>query len=478
MNHLGVALASDSVVTMSKKGRTYSTVNKIFSLAGRQPIAIMISDSASYIPGDVAWERVIGQFREHIGLDERPQLWDYVVEFRKFVSSSTILNDPGKNDRAIQADLVEYFTQNIIRIAAAREEMTSHDSWAVAKLIYDVPEVGDYLNQGIVERIDNLVEQVERMSSWKSVSKWYEGERERWDNHAYTTKKRHGKNAKMAAKYFCERHECPKSCAKKMEQIFLFHLTSYGSQFYWKTKSQMAFAGFGETEITPELITCLVGSEVHEDDAFGDFEYHAIRPRIDYEDSGELRNEVDPESNVKMYSGSAMITPFAQKDEMQTTLNGINIWTRHILLSRMPDYIRDSVTDSILDHLDDLDGFGPSRMDMIKQCMDENKESITRKITKEVEGAIDHTRKKRREMFRQVTSRVPMEELANFAKTMVALEAEITHYVKDIRSVGGPIDLATITKEDGFLWIETKQSVDSSKNPRQIDIERHSANIG
>jgi hypothetical protein len=93
MNHLGVALASDSVVTMNKKGRTYSTVNKIFSLAGRQPIAIMVSDSANYIPGDVAWERVIGQFREHMGLKELPELSDYVTELRQFVSSSPILND-------------------------------------------------------------------------------------------------------------------------------------------------------------------------------------------------------------------------------------------------------------------------------------------------------------------------------------------------------------------------------------------------
>ena len=80
MNHLGVALASDSVVSIGKS-RTYSTVNKIFSLAGRQPVAIMISGAARYVPGDVAWERVVGMFREHVGTREFPELSDYVAEF-------------------------------------------------------------------------------------------------------------------------------------------------------------------------------------------------------------------------------------------------------------------------------------------------------------------------------------------------------------------------------------------------------------
>ena len=109
LNHLGVALASDSVVTMNKKGRTYSTVNKIFSLAGRQPVAIMISGSANYIPGNVAWERVIGQFREHIGHKELSVLSDYVMEFKQFVSSSEILNNKKNNDRTIQLDLVDEY---------------------------------------------------------------------------------------------------------------------------------------------------------------------------------------------------------------------------------------------------------------------------------------------------------------------------------------------------------------------------------
>ena len=64
MTHLGVALASDSTVTRGRTGRTYSTVNKIFSLGGRQPVAFMVSNAANYIPAGVSWERVFGLYRE------------------------------------------------------------------------------------------------------------------------------------------------------------------------------------------------------------------------------------------------------------------------------------------------------------------------------------------------------------------------------------------------------------------------------
>jgi len=44
-----------------------------------------------------------------------------------------------------------------------------------------------------------------------------------------------------------------------------------------------------------------------------------------------------------------------------------------------------------------------------------------------------------------------MKEMETFAKTLVELQAEITHYQSKIRGVGGEIDVARITKEEGFV---------------------------
>ena len=52
-----------------------------------------------------------------------------------------------------------------------------------------------------------------------------------------------------------------------------------------------------------------------------------------------------------------------------------------------------------------------------------------------------------------------------------------SHWISDENTVGGPIDVAIITKEDGFVWVDTKQSYDPMKNPRHMDIDRSSSNF-
>ena len=465
LNHLGAALASDSVVSF-ESGRNYSTVNKIFSLAGRQPVGIMICGSARYNPGDVAWERVIGLFRQHIGEKELPELNDYVFEFQRFVTTHEVINSKAKNDLRIQEDLIEYFTKPIISAASAREEMSASTQLSV--LPDYLPEVEDYFSEAIESRIDWLdqwrIKELESLSS-----------DEEWLNHLFTITKTHKHNAKSASEYFVERHNCKKS-RKKIENLFIFHLARHGHSMYWKSSSTVVFVGFGENEISPELTQMKVGAEVN-GDSFADIEFHGIRAREDYRDSGTLEDVVDKSSGIKRWTGSAMLTPFAVSTEMQNILNGIHEDNEYTLKEYMPRYIFDLIRKDLLEILKETEGVGKATINRVTTALDENSENLTKNISGEVRKGIFHTKKKRRERFRFVTARVPMKELATFARTLVTLEAQIAHYSKDRKIVGGPIDLATITKEDGFLWVDTKQEIDAKKNPRQIEFGRDSANF-
>ncbi len=467
MNHLGVALASDSVVSFSS-GRNYSTVNKIFSLAGRQPVAIMISGSANYVPGDVAWERVVGLFRQQVGDREFPELNDYVNAFQGFVTTHETLNSKKKNDLAIQEDLIEHFTNRIITAASAKEEM------AYSSMLRDLPdylpEVGDYFSEAIESRIDWLdgwrKEELERLSS-----------DEEWTNHLFTVSKAHRHNAKEASAHFIRRHDCDRQSRRKMEELFIYHLAKFGSEMYWKSNTTVVFAGFGENQITPELTQMRVGADVS-DCSFADFEYHEIRTREDYLDDGAIeRHKEEENEGRKKWSGSAMLTPFAQSDEIQNILTGMHYDNHKTLRTWMPHYIFEEVKQDLLRLLEETEGVGKATMNRVTDALEKNSDSLTSTIKEEVRRGIYETRKKRRHTFRSVTSSVPMEELASFARTLVSLEAQIAHYSKRKRTVGGPIDLATITKEDGFLWVDTKQAIDESKNPRQLENRRDSANL-
>jgi nitric oxide synthase oxygenase domain/subunit len=69
--------------------------------------------------------------------------------------------------------------------------------------------------------------------------------------------------------------------------------------------------------------------------------------------------------------------------------------------------------------------------------------------------------------IRPVTSAVanlPKEELAVMAETLVNLTSFKRRVTHDPETVGGPVDVAVISKGDGFIWIKRKHYFDPNLN--------------
>ena len=56
--------------------------------------------------------------------------------------------------------------------------------------------------------------------------------------------------------------------------------------------------------------------------------------------------------------------------------------------------------------------------------------------------------------------------MADLAETLIMLESLKEKVTKPTESVGGPIDVAVITKSEGFIWIKRKHYFDPQLNPR------------
>jgi len=61
---------------------------------------------------------------------------------------------------------------------------------------------------------------------------------------------------------------------------------------------------------------------------------------------------------------------------------------------------------------------------------------------------------------------LPKEELAAMAEALVNLTTIKRKMSLDIETVGGPIDVAVISKGDGFIWIKRKHYFDPNLNPQ------------
>ena len=70
--------------------------------------------------------------------------------------------------------------------------------------------------------------------------------------------------------------------------------------------------------------------------------------------------------------------------------------------------------------------------------------------------------------LRRVIGVLPIDEMAELAETLVSLQSLKEKVTKPSETVGGPVDVAVITKSEGLVWLKRKHYFDLSLNPRFV----------
>lgn len=190
----------------------------------------------------------------------------------------------------------------------------------------------------------------------------------------------------------------------------------------------LVFVGYGESEIYPSLYPLNVSLAV----------------------DGHLRYYVDKDRIVEIsaHGCATSIVPFAQIDVTQTIVRGINPTFRHILYDVISDTVS-NVLGIIANHLTKDDS--TAAMAPIIRGLD---------TTLTTKNAIQTIQQK---MFNCYT--VPLlqtvigldkEDMANMAESFISLTSLVRRMQPGEETVGGPVDVAVISKGDGFVWINRK----------------------
>ncbi|NDE91434.1 MAG: hypothetical protein EB059_09945 [Alphaproteobacteria bacterium] len=61
---------------------------------------------------------------------------------------------------------------------------------------------------------------------------------------------------------------------------------------------------------------------------------------------------------------------------------------------------------------------------------------------------------------------LPIDEMVNLGETLVNLESLKEKVTRPSQTIGGPVDIAVISKGEGFVWIKHKHYFDLRINPR------------
>ena len=78
----------------------------------------------------------------------------------------------------------------------------------------------------------------------------------------------------------------------------------------------------------------------------------------------------------------------------------------------------------------------------------------------------DYLREKHMEPLRTVVGMLSIPELADLAETFISIESLKERVTAPTEYVSGPIDVAVISKNDGFIWIKRKYYFERDLNPR------------
>ena len=412
MNREAIALAADSAVTMRDQDgeKVFLSANKIFALSKREPVAAMIYGGAAMM--GVPWEPAIKVFRQELGDEALPTVKKYADRFLRFL----------EGHRGFFSDeRSEYFYRDHIgtllflmrQTMVERKRQRSNSAQAEIPDAEDVAEiVAAYLKfwkkAPYIPRTGTKFLRYIKGSCKKAITQ-------------------------IIADVF-DGVPLTKSVIKSLSELSALCLVKCPDDFNWPSGTGLVIAGFGTTDLFPSIVAYTLHGVFHR--------------RLHYRQ--DLASSTDGTS-------SASIIPFAQSEMVFAFMEGVDpTYQAEIeddmssLLSQFPSIVLDGC--KFLKKKDRervKSEFQLAAADIDKQYRNQLKDYRKEKFVHPVV---------------RLVSMLPKSELATLAESMVNLTSLRRRISMETETVGGPIDVAMISKGDGLIWIKRKHYFDPSLN--------------
>jgi hypothetical protein len=413
MNKEAIALAADSAVTTFGEQKIFTSANKLFSLSKYHPIGIMIYGNASFM--GIPWETLIKMFRKNIGNTEFDTLHEYATYFINFLMSDAILIPEEEQKNYIKFSIYMYFDfiNDLIKKQVSKElDQKKNLSEADVKSIisniiknqYDVWTAEGNIPSIPPEFNKEIIDQNGEVIRQAII--------DIFGVLPLTTR---------------QKTQLKKLCG----DIF----AKFPKKPHKQSVSGVVVAGFGKDDIFPSFIA---------------YEVDGLIKR-------NLKYKILDEGKIDFNNG-ATLRAFAQGEMVFTFIEGIN-----------PDYML--LQQQYLEHI--LKDYSEWVFDNMTKDTNVSKRKKVKNILNKINSDIITEYDKKLKQFRfdyfsspilNVITVLPKDELAGMAESLVNITSFKRRVSMDTETVGGPIDVAIISKGDGFIWIKKKHYFKSNLN--------------
>ncbi len=408
LNRHGVALAADSAVTVQiVKGnndnnqKIYNSANKLFALSKKAPIGIMISNQADF--GYVPWETVIKEFRESLAGKTYDFFNSYVSSFKKFIATSALFDASEDHD---MDSLVSMTISRIFgKISEKEKELFSiHNPVTETQIRACIRNCANSLKSVAIQRLSSSV------FSKSDISKL-----------------RKGKSKLLNERYITLFQKRPISKAVKdsiLDSACVFALLP------GQPRTTIALAGFGDKEVFPSVVELQTTTRFN----------------------GKM--DLVETANVITPSAPALVKAFAQNAEVAAFLNGISNPLRNLIYETIDKTITNELPERIKQNISKK--FKKFSEKEIKKLDSIYKNFGKNAYTEFVSLINTHIQNENVTNIMNTVSSLPLNQMAEMAEALVNLESFKKQVSFQAETVGGPVDVAVISKGDGLVWVKRK----------------------
>lgn len=395
LNNIGVALAADSAVTVGTH-KVFNSADKLFSLSKQHPVGIMIYGAANFM--GIPWETIVKIYRKKLPETPFNTLQQYCNDFLKYLTTDVRFN----NKKAEEINVERVFTDYLTKLLSDLD----NDLRKIFKTRQPKIEEVQSILFGEVDFHSRELCKEEFYTGFDEASiKWFLGK------YCSLIKKLINEYINIhideeTLGLFCVIGACL-ICKKEL----------YGDV------SGIVVAGFGEEEIYPSLYC---------------YEIEGIYNEI-------LKLDKKTESSISV-NKPAHIVPFAQQEMVHSFLTGIDPslrnFTHEVLyyfLNAYPDIV-EYVLQGKLNQQQ-------------KKLLEEKGEELYNEFKKKFSLVVKNDFI---DPIAQIVAALPKEELAAMAEALVNLTSIKRKITNQTETVGGPTDVAVISKGEGFIWIKRK----------------------
>ena len=420
LNSQGIAIAADSAVTVSGNNvkKVYNRSNKIFTLSKFHPVGISIYNRADFM--GMPLETLIKLYRKELKDKSFSTVAEYKDDFLAFLiiqlkNVSTELKNSLFYQFCSEAHwpIIDRVTNELTARKGELDPLEIEEKTEIYNAVIQ-EQLQIYLDEISAHEQGNYLE-----ATFDQYSAFYNAELISIENFIQDELVKDFEGLVLLDAH------------KVIVKQILYGLINI--ELIFESHCGLIFIGFGEDEIYPSSHLVLVGMSIMDVLRARIFEAIKINPGV---------------------QGSNII-PYAQGDVTTTVLTGVD-----------PSYkneVKNAVKSTFSDAVEQIGNIlaNPELTEQIGTAMNVISDEF-------IQSLADYQWKNITGPLLEILENMGKEDMAELAESLVnitSLKRKFTSSNSSDESVGGPVDVAIITKGDGFIWMKRKHYFEMNNNP-------------